>query len=73
LVVIRFEYVAELRRTVTARAHEIARLKECPSRQVGSLGPKVDPDPGPIAAGGALWGRVKAHGFLPGMVIAGDD
>ena len=34
---------------------------------------KVHPDPVRIATEGALWGSVKAHGFLPDTVIVSDD
>jgi Transposase IS66 family len=33
----------------------------------------VKPDPVLIATEGALWGRIKAHGFLPNTVIVSDD
>jgi Transposase IS66 family len=34
---------------------------------------KVNPDPVTVATEGALWGSVKAHGFLPNTVIVSDD
>lgn len=34
---------------------------------------KVNPDPVTIATEGALWGSIKAHGFLPDTVIVSDD
>ena len=34
---------------------------------------KVNPDPVLIATEGALWGSIKAHGFLPDTVIVSDD
>jgi Transposase IS66 family len=34
---------------------------------------KVNPDPVLIASEGALWGSIKAHGFLPDTVIVSDD
>ena len=34
---------------------------------------RVTPDPVGIATEGALWGSVKAHGFLPNTVIVSDD
>ena len=34
---------------------------------------QVTPDPVCIATEGALWGSVKAHGFLPETVIVSDD
>src|SRR5215204_5020749 len=33
----------------------------------------VSPDPVRIATEGALWGAIKAHGFLPDTVIVSDD
>jgi hypothetical protein len=33
----------------------------------------VKPDPVTIATEGALWGSIKAHGFLPNTVIVSDD
>jgi len=40
---------------------------------LGITAMKVAPDPATIATEGALWGAVKAHGFLDGMVILSDD
>jgi Transposase IS66 family len=34
---------------------------------------KVNPDPVMVATEAALWGSVKAHGFLPDTVIVSDD
>src|SRR3954466_3545560 len=34
---------------------------------------RVPPDPVRIATEGALWGAIKAHGFLPETVIVSDD
>ena len=34
---------------------------------------EVNPDPVTIATEGALWGSIKAHGFLPNTVIVSDD
>ena len=34
---------------------------------------KVNPDPVTVATEGALWGSIKAHGFLPDTVIISDD
>src|SRR5215211_3579945 len=34
---------------------------------------KVNPDPVRIATEGALWGAIKAHGFLPETVVVSDD
>jgi hypothetical protein len=41
--------------------------------QLGITVMKVNPNPAAIAAEGALWGAVVAHGFLDGMVIVSDD
>ena len=46
----------------------ISALKSPPRRRRGS-----NPDPMLIATEGALWGSVKAHGFLPDTVIVSDD
>jgi hypothetical protein len=46
----------------------ISALKSLPPRRRGS-----NPDPMLIATEGALWGSVKAHGFLPDTVIVSDD
>jgi hypothetical protein len=67
-------------------AHVIARLIEHPDRcfanrptwgahldRLGISVLKVNPDPVLIATEGALWGSVKAHGFLPNAVIVSDD
>src|SRR6266498_1747886 len=34
---------------------------------------RVNPDPVTIATEGALWGSIKAHGFLPDTAIVSDD
>lgn len=34
---------------------------------------RVNPDPVMVATEGALWGSIKAHGFLPDTVIVSDD
>ena len=34
---------------------------------------KVNPDPVMVATEAALWGSIKAHGFLPNTVIVSDD
>jgi hypothetical protein len=34
---------------------------------------KINPDPVMVAPEGALWGSLKAHGFLPDTVIVSDD
>ena len=67
-------------------AHVIGRLAEHPDRcfadqpawsahldQLGIPALKVNPDPVLIATEGALWGSVKAHGFLCEGVIVSDD
>ena len=41
--------------------------------QLGVSALKVSPDPVTIATEGALWGSVKAHGFLANAVIVSDD
>jgi hypothetical protein len=64
----------------------IARLAEHPSQifadrsawsahldELGIAALKVNPDPVMVATEGALWGSVKAHGFLPNTVIVSDD
>ena len=45
----------------------ISALDSLPPRRRGS-----NPDPVTIATEGALWGSVKAHGFLPDTVIVSD-
>jgi hypothetical protein len=42
-------------------------------KKLGIMALKVSPDPVQIATEGALWGSVKAHGFLPSGVIVSDD
>jgi hypothetical protein len=67
-------------------AHVIARLAEHPDRyftdqaawtahleKLGIAALKINPDPSLIATEGALWGSVKAHGFLREGVIVSDD
>jgi hypothetical protein len=67
-------------------AHVIARLVEHPDQcfadqaawsvhleKLGIAALKVNPDPVMVATEGALWGSVKAHGFLPDTVIVSDD
>jgi Transposase IS66 family len=64
----------------------IARLAEHPDRyfadhtawtahldRLGISALSVNPDPVTIATEGALWGSIKAHGFLPNTVIVSDD
>jgi hypothetical protein len=79
------EALAYMRERALA-AHVIARLAEHPDRcfvdqeawssHLGRLGIsalKVNPDPVMVATEGALWGSIKAHGFLPDTVIVSDD
>jgi hypothetical protein len=67
-------------------AHVVARLAEHPEHyfanqeawnahleKLGIAALRVNPDPVLIATEGALWGSVKAHGFLPNTVIVSDD
>ena len=67
-------------------AHVIARLSEHSDRcftglsawnahleTLGISALKVNPDPVMIATEAALWGSIKAHGFLPDTVIVSDD
>jgi hypothetical protein len=64
----------------------IARLVEHPERRfvgrkawnahleaLGIPALKVNPDPVMVATEGALWGSVRARGFLPDTVIVSDD
>jgi Transposase IS66 family len=64
----------------------IARLAEHPDQffadqaawtahleRLGISALKVNPDPILVATEGALWGSIKAHGFLPNTVIVSDD
>ena len=64
----------------------IARLAEHPNQVfadqtawtahldwLGILALRVNPDPVMVATEGALWGSIKAHGFLPDTVIVSDD
>jgi hypothetical protein len=83
--IINAEALAYMRERALA-AHVIARLIEHPDRcfaghnawnahleTLGISALKVNPDPVMIATEGALWGSVKAHGFLPNTVIVSDD
>jgi Transposase IS66 family len=83
--VINAEALAYMRERALA-AHVIARLGEHPDRcfadqnawnahlkGLGISALKVNPDPVMIATEAALWGSVKAHGFLPNTVIVSDD
>ena len=83
--IINAEALAYMRERALA-AHVVARLAEHPDRRfvdqeawsshLGRLGIsafKVNPDPVMVATEGALWGSIKAHGFLPDTVIVSDD
>lgn len=83
--VINAEALAYMRERALA-AHVIARLIEHPDRRfagrevwdahlerLGIAALKVNPDPVLVATEGALWGSIKAHGFLPDTVIVSDD
>jgi hypothetical protein len=83
--VINDEALAYMRERALAR-HVIDRLAEHPDKQfcdhtawnahldaLGIAALKVNPNPALIATEGALWGSVKAHGFLPNTVIVSDD
>jgi hypothetical protein len=41
--------------------------------RLGIAALKVNPDPVVVATEGALWGSIKAHGFLSDTVIVSDD
>src|SRR6202051_4036224 len=83
--VINAEALAYMRERALA-THVIARLIEDPDRcfaghnawnahleALGVSALKVNPDPVMVATEAALWGSVKAHGFLPDTVIISDD
>jgi hypothetical protein len=83
--VINAEALAYMRGRALA-SHVIARLIEHPDRHfadqrawsahlegLGIAILKVNPDPVMVATEGALWGSIKAHGFLPDTVIVSDD
>jgi hypothetical protein len=83
--VINAEALAYMRQRALAGS-VIARLAEHPDQvftdqagwtthldRLGILALKVNPDPVMVATEGALWGSVKAHGFLPNTVIVSDD
>jgi Transposase IS66 family len=83
--VINAEALAYMRQRALA-SPLIARLAEHPDKsfadqaaftahldQLGIGAFKVTPDPVLISTEGALWGSVKAHGFLPNTVIVSDD
>ena len=51
-----------------------AHLERLGISAIKSLSPRRrGPDPVMVATEGALWGSVKAHGFLPNTVIVSDD
>src|ERR1700720_3219573 len=83
--VINAEALAYMRQRALA-AHVNARLVEPSNRRfvgrkawnahleaLGIPALKVNPDPVMVATEGALWGSVRAHGFLPDTVIVSDD
>jgi hypothetical protein len=83
--IVNAEAVAYMRERALA-AHVIDRLVEHPDRwfadqetwnghleKLGIAALRINPDPVLIATEGALWGSVKAHGFLPNTVIVSDD
>ena len=83
--IINAEALAYMRERALA-AHVIARLVAHPDRcfvgqkawnahleRLGIAALEVNPDPMMVATEGALWGSVKAHGFLPNAVIVSDD
>jgi Transposase IS66 family len=83
--VVNDEALAYMRKRALA-APVITRLAEHPDRsfadqaawnahleKLGITGLKVTPDPVTIATEAALWGSIKAHGFLPETVIVSDD
>ncbi len=83
--VINDEAIAYMRERALAQ-HVVARLLEHPARYfadqaawnrhldaLGISALKVNSDPVLIATEGALWGSVKAHGFLSDTVIVSDD
>jgi Transposase IS66 family len=79
------EALAYMRERALA-SHVITRLTEHPDRhfadqkawnahleRLGISALKVNPDPVMAATEAALWGSIKAHGFLPDTVIVSDD
>ena len=83
--VINDEAIAYMRERALA-SHVITHLLEHPARsfadqtawnahleKLGISALEVNPDPVLIATEGALWGSIKAHGFLPDTVIVSDD
>jgi hypothetical protein len=67
--------VATHRRWATLPALAAARLSAWNAHleTLGISALKVNPDPVMIATEAALWGSIKAHGFLPDTVIVSDD
>ena len=51
----------------------VAMDEQAHVERLGVTDLKVSPDPVRIATEGALWGAIKAHGFLPETVIVSDD
>jgi hypothetical protein len=83
--VINAEALAYMRQRALA-GPVIARLAEHPHKsfadqaawtahldRLGISALTVNPDPVMVATEGALWGSIKAHGFLPNTVIVSDD
>src|SRR5258708_27000465 len=83
--VINADALAYMRQRALAE-HLIAPLVEHPDQcfadqtacsahleRLGIAALKVNPDPVLIATESALWGSIKAHGFLPNTVIVSDD
>jgi len=83
--IINAEALAYMRERALA-SHVIARLIEHPDscfadqkawnahlERLGISALKVNPDPVMVATEGALWGSIKAHGFLSNTVIVSDD
>jgi hypothetical protein len=83
--VLNTEALAYMRERALA-SHVIARLIDHPDRhfadqkvwnthleRLGISALKVNPDPVMVVTEGALWGSIKAHGFLPSTVIVSDD
>lgn len=83
--VLNAEALAYMRERALA-SHVTARLIDHPDRhfadqkvwnthleRLGISALKVNPDPVMVTTEGALWGSIKAHGFLPSTVIVSDD
>ena len=84
--VVNAEALAYMRPKRALSGPVIARLAEHPERvftsqvawtahldELGISALEVNPDPVMVATESALWGSVKAHGFLPDTVIVSDD